>query len=74
AAEAAAALVAARYSEAAAARLVATAVPGLRPIPAGIAETIALRAECGLPPVPPADPGRLVETRFLDAAARIAPG
>lgn len=68
--EARAALVAARYDEAAAERLIRSAVPGLRPVPAGIAETIALRAESGLPPFPPPDPTRLVETRFLDAAAR----
>ena len=67
-----AALLGARYSDAAAANLIATAVPGLRPIPAGVAETIALRAECGLPPTPPADPRRLVDLSFLDEAARLA--
>lgn len=70
--EARAALVAARYSEAAAEALVRSAVPGLRPVAAGVAETIALRAECGLPPSPPTDPVRLVETRFLHAASRPA--
>jgi hypothetical protein len=64
------ALVAARYSDAAAARLIATAVEGLRPVPAGIAESIALRAECGLPPTPPPDPDRLVDLSFLAEAAR----
>lgn len=66
-----AALLAARYSDAAAETLIATAVPALRPIPAGIAETIALRAECGLPPAPPPDPARLVDLSFLDDAARL---
>jgi ABC-type nitrate/sulfonate/bicarbonate transport system substrate-binding protein len=67
AAEARAALVAARYGEDAAAALVAQAVPGLRPVGAGIAETVALRAEAGLPPP---GFGNLVEPRFLEEAAR----
>jgi hypothetical protein len=69
-ADAKAMLLAARYTDAAADNLVAAAVPGLRPIPAGIAETIALRAECALPPTPPPDPARLVDLSFLDEAAR----
>jgi hypothetical protein len=69
-AEAKAMLLAARYSDAAADNLIATAVPGLRPLADGIAETIALRAECGLPPTPPPDPARLVDLSFLDEAAR----
>jgi hypothetical protein len=71
-AAATAALLAARYGEAAAEALIATAVPGLRPLPAGIAETIALRAECGLPPRPPPDPARLLDLSFLAEAARLA--
>lgn len=66
-----AALLGARYSDAAAETLITTAVPGLRPIAAGIVETIALRAECGLPPTPPPDPARLVDLSFLDEAARL---
>lgn len=69
-ADAKAMLLAARYTDAAAGNLVAAAVPGLRPIAAGIAETIALRAECGLPPTPPPDATRLVDLSFLDEAAR----
>lgn len=67
-----AALLDARYSDAAAANLIATAVPGLRPVAAGIAETIALRAECGLPPTPPPEPARLLDLSFLDEASRLA--
>jgi ABC-type nitrate/sulfonate/bicarbonate transport system substrate-binding protein len=67
-----AALLAARHTEAAADALIATAVPGLRPLATGIAETVALRAECGLPPHPPPDPARLVDLSFLDEAARLA--
>jgi ABC-type nitrate/sulfonate/bicarbonate transport system substrate-binding protein len=66
-----AALLSARYTDAAAENLIATAVPGLRPVASGIAETIALRAECGLPPTPPPDPARLVDLSFLDEAARL---
>lgn len=50
---AAAALVAARYSPQAAARLVEGAVPGLRPARAGWDETLGLRSELGLLDGPP---------------------
>jgi len=49
---AAAALVAARYSEPAAKRLVAGTVPRLEPSMAGWNEVVALRRECGLLPTP----------------------
>jgi ABC-type nitrate/sulfonate/bicarbonate transport system substrate-binding protein len=63
-AEARAALLAARYDAAAAEALIANIVPGLRPMPAGIAETTALRRECGLPLAAHA----LVDESFLAAA------
>jgi len=47
-----AALIAARYSEAAARRLVRDVVPGLEPSIAGWTEVVALRRECGLLPKP----------------------
>ena len=45
-------LVAARYSEPAAKRLVRDTVPGLRPSLEGWNEVVALRRECGLLPKP----------------------
>lgn len=50
--EAAASLFSARYSEAAAQRLVRDAVAGLQPSIEGWEETVALRRECGLLPSP----------------------
>ncbi|MBI3374384.1 MAG: ABC transporter substrate-binding protein [Betaproteobacteria bacterium] len=47
-----AALVAARYAEPAAKRLVRDIVPGLAPSPAGWDEVVSLRRECGLLPSP----------------------
>lgn len=63
--EAVVALTAARHSPEAAGRLVAEAVPGLRPSAAGVAETLALRAECGLPGRAPSE---VTDTRLLDTA------
>jgi ABC-type nitrate/sulfonate/bicarbonate transport system substrate-binding protein len=64
-----AALVAARYSDRAAERLVRDPVPGLAPVRNGFDEVIALRRECGLlgSPEPRAD--EVIDTRPLAHAA-----
>ncbi len=67
AAAARAALVAARYPEPAAERLVRDIVPGLAPSREGWAETVALRRECGLLPVP-APTEAVINTALLDRA------
>jgi hypothetical protein len=61
-----AALTAARHAPEAARWLVEERVPGLRPAATGIAETLALRAECGLPGRAAAD---VTDGRFLDTAS-----
>ncbi len=63
-----AALVAARYAEPAAARLVREAVPGLRPSRAGWDEVIALRRDCGLLPNPAPSAQDVINTAFLEPA------
>ena len=63
-----AALVAARYAEPAAARLVREAVPGLRPSRAGWDEVIALRRECGLLPSPAPSAQDVINTALLERA------
>ena len=63
-----AALVAARYSEPAADRLVREIVPGLRPSLSGWNEMIALRRECGLLPEPVPAAERVIDTRLLERA------
>lgn len=63
-----AALVAARYSEAAAERLVRDTVPDLRPARAGWEETVALRRECGLLPQPEPSADAVINTALLDRA------
>ena len=66
------ALVAARYSEPAASRLVREIVPGLRPSRAGWDEVVALRRECGLLPMPEPDPGAVINAALLERAAAAA--
>jgi len=68
AAAARAALVAARYSEAAADRLVREIVPDLKPSLAGWNEVVALRRECGLLPEPAPDVRQVVDTGPLARA------
>jgi ABC-type nitrate/sulfonate/bicarbonate transport system substrate-binding protein len=69
--EAIAALVASRYSDAAAAQLVDSALPGLEPVRAGWDETVALRREAGLlEGVPP----RFEEVVALDLIRAASPG
>lgn len=68
AAAARAALVAARYTEGAAERLVRDAVPELRPSRAGWDETVALRRECGLLPTPVPTAEAVINTRPLERA------
>lgn len=63
-----AALVAARYAEAAAERLVRDAVPELRPSRAGWDETVALRRECGLLPTPEPRAESVINTQPLERA------
>jgi ABC-type nitrate/sulfonate/bicarbonate transport system substrate-binding protein len=58
-----AALVGARYTPEAAAALVDTAVPDLRPSQAGWDETVALRTEAGFAPTPSAE--AMIDSRFL---------
>jgi ABC-type nitrate/sulfonate/bicarbonate transport system substrate-binding protein len=60
-----AALVAARYSEDAAERLVRERVPGLAPSRAGWDEVVTLRRECGLLPTPEPRWDDVVDARFL---------
>lgn len=64
------ALVAARYSEGAAERLVREAVPGLAPAIAGWNEVVALRRECGLLPSPEPRADDVINTSLLVRAAR----
>jgi len=70
AAAARAALVAARYAEPAADRLVREIVPGLAPSLAGWNEVVALRRECGLLPAPEPRAEDVIDTALLAAAAR----
>ena len=67
-AEAATALVAARYGEAAAERLVREAGLGLEVSPAGWDEVVGLRRECGLLPVPEPDPAAVINRALLARA------
>jgi len=71
AAAARSALLAARYSEPAAERLVREIVPGLRPSLAGWNEVVALRRECGLLPHPAPVAERVIDTRPLARAAAL---
>jgi ABC-type nitrate/sulfonate/bicarbonate transport system substrate-binding protein len=64
-----AALVASRYAESAAERLVRDAVPGLQPSLAGWNETVALRRECGLLPNPVPVAERVINTALLKRAS-----
>lgn len=64
-----AALVAARYSDAAAERLVRDPVPGLAPARDGFDEVIALRRECGLLGQPEPRAGDVIDTGPLARAA-----
>jgi ABC-type nitrate/sulfonate/bicarbonate transport system substrate-binding protein len=68
--EAVAALSTYGYAPAAAGRLVLSAVPGLAPSRAGLAETVNLRRESGLPVGEPADFDAVVDTELLRLAAR----
>jgi ABC-type nitrate/sulfonate/bicarbonate transport system substrate-binding protein len=63
-----AALMAARYAELAAERLVRDAVPGLRASLAGWNETVALRRECGLLPNPAPAAERVIDSALLERA------
>jgi ABC-type nitrate/sulfonate/bicarbonate transport system substrate-binding protein len=72
AAAARAALVASRYSEPAAERLVRDIVAGLRPSREGWDEVIALRRECGLLPSPEPTAEEVINTAVLDRAAASA--
>jgi ABC-type nitrate/sulfonate/bicarbonate transport system substrate-binding protein len=63
-----AALVAARYSEDTAERLVRELVPGLAPSRTGWEEVVTLRRECGLLPSPAPRWDDVVDARFLAAA------
>ena len=67
--EAAAALVGARYSEAAAGRLVRDIVPGLLPARDGWDEVVALRRECGLLREPEPRAQDVIDSVLLRAAA-----
>jgi ABC-type nitrate/sulfonate/bicarbonate transport system substrate-binding protein len=67
-AEAVAALVAARYAEAAAQRLVREAQPGLKVSQAGWDEVVGLRRECGLLPAPEPSAAEVIN-RALPAKA-----
>jgi ABC-type nitrate/sulfonate/bicarbonate transport system substrate-binding protein len=64
-----AALVAARYAEDAAERLVRECVPGLQPSRQGWDEVVALRRECGMLPAPEPHWENVVDMRFLSAAS-----
>jgi ABC-type nitrate/sulfonate/bicarbonate transport system substrate-binding protein len=66
------ALATARYSAAAAARLVDEIVPGLAPSLAGWDEVVALRRECGLLPEPAPDPAAVIDRETLHRARTIA--
>ncbi len=68
AAGACAALMAQRYSESAADRLVREIVPDLVPSLAGWTEVLALRRECGLMPVPEPDAADVIDPRPLTDA------
>jgi ABC-type nitrate/sulfonate/bicarbonate transport system substrate-binding protein len=70
AAEGRAALIAARYAEAAADHLM-HAVPGLAPARDGWDEVVSLRRECGLLPAPEPRADEVINTRLLDAAGRM---
>lgn len=59
------ALVAARYAESDARRLVSDAVPGLRASRAGWNQVCALRRECGLMPAPEPQWDRVIDDAFL---------
>jgi ABC-type nitrate/sulfonate/bicarbonate transport system substrate-binding protein len=63
--DAVASLVAGRYSEAAAKRLVRDTVPGLQPSLAGWNEVVALRRECGLPPDPAPTVEEVINRRWI---------
>jgi ABC-type nitrate/sulfonate/bicarbonate transport system substrate-binding protein len=63
------ALVAARYSEGAARRLVRDIVPGLQPQPAGWDEVVALRRESGLLAQPEPDAAQVIGSRLLARAS-----
>jgi ABC-type nitrate/sulfonate/bicarbonate transport system substrate-binding protein len=67
-AEAAEALVAARYAEPAAQRLVREAQPGLEVSQAGWDEVIALRRECGLLPAPEPNAAEVINRALLARA------
>lgn len=69
-ATAVAALVAARYSEPAAQRLVRDTVPGLAPARDGWDEVVALRRECGLLPQPEPRAEDVIDTGPLARAAQ----
>ena len=66
--EAAAALVAARYTESAAQRLVREAALGLDVSPAGWDEVVALRRDCGLLPVPEPNAAEVINRALLAKA------
>ena len=63
--EAATSLVAARYSEAAARRLVRDTVAGLQPSLAGWEEVVALRRECGLLPDPAPKAEEVINRKWI---------
>ena len=67
-AAAAAALVAARYAEAAAQRLVRETQPGLEVSQAGWDEVVALRRECGLLPAPEPNAAEVINRALLAKA------
>ncbi|OGA04847.1 MAG: hypothetical protein A3I00_01735 [Betaproteobacteria bacterium RIFCSPLOWO2_02_FULL_64_12] len=66
--EAVSSLVAARYTEAAAKRLVRDIVPGLEPSSAGWDEVVSLRRECGLLPAPEPKAAEVVNRALLGRA------
>jgi ABC-type nitrate/sulfonate/bicarbonate transport system substrate-binding protein len=66
-----AALIAARYTEAAAMRLVQDAVPALEPSQRGWDEVVSLRRECGLLPSPEPDVSKVVNAGLLARASKI---
>src|SRR3989442_4845469 len=66
--DAVASLIAARYTEAAAKRLVRDIVPGLKPSLEGWNEVVALRRECGLLPIPEPKAAAVVNRALLARA------
>jgi len=66
-----AALIAARYTESAAMRLVQDAVPALEPSQRGWDEVVSLRRECGLLPSPEPDVSKVVNAGLLARASKI---